>query len=34
MNHTVEVYLCGTRIGIIHQDNGKAYASFEYDFYY
>ncbi len=31
MNDTAEVYLWGTRIGIIHQDFGKAYASFEYD---
>ncbi len=31
MNDTAEVYLWGTRIGIIHQDSGKAYASFEYD---
>ncbi|MBR3105065.1 MAG: HipA N-terminal domain-containing protein [Lachnospiraceae bacterium] len=26
-----EVYLWGTRIGIIYQDITKAYASFEYD---
>lgn len=31
MNNTAEVYLWGTRIGIIHQDNSKPYASFEYD---
>ena len=31
MNDTAEVYLWGTRIGIIHQDIAKAYASFEYD---
>ncbi len=31
MNDTAEVYLWGTRIGIIHQDLSKAYASFEYD---
>ncbi len=31
MNDTAEVYLWGTRIGIIHQDLEKAYASFEYD---
>lgn len=31
MNNTAEVYLWGTRIGIIHQDPGKAYAAFEYD---
>lgn len=31
MNTTAEVYLWGTRIGIIHQDLGKPYASFEYD---
>lgn len=31
MNNTAEVYLWGTRIGIIHQDVTKAYASFEYD---
>ena len=31
MNNTAEVYLWGTRIGIIHQDAAKAYASFEYD---
>lgn len=31
MNNTAEVYLWGTRIGIIHQDVSKAYASFEYD---
>lgn len=31
MNDTAEVYLWGTRIGIIHQDVTKLYASFEYD---
>lgn len=31
MNDTAEVYLWGTRIGIIHQDTTKTYASFEYD---
>ncbi len=31
MNDTAEVYLWGTRIGIIHQDMTKAYAAFEYD---
>ncbi|MCR5391298.1 MAG: type II toxin-antitoxin system HipA family toxin [Lachnospiraceae bacterium] len=31
MNDTAEVYLWGTRIGIIHQDITKSYASFEYD---
>lgn len=31
MNDTAEVYLWGTRIGIIHQDVTKPYASFEYD---
>ncbi len=31
MNTTAEVYLWGTRIGIIHQDLEKTYASFEYD---
>lgn len=31
MNDTAEVYLWGTRIGIIHQDVLKAYAAFEYD---
>ena len=31
MNDTAEVYLWGTRVGIIHQDISKAYASFEYD---
>ncbi len=31
MNDTAEVYLWGTRIGIIHQDLSKAYSSFEYD---
>lgn len=31
MNDTAEVYLWRTRIGIIHQDVTKPYASFEYD---
>ena len=31
MNDTAEVYLWGTRIGIIHQDSSRPYASFEYD---
>ena len=31
MNETAEVYLWGTRIGIIHQPRGRKYASFEYD---
>ncbi|MCR5597053.1 MAG: type II toxin-antitoxin system HipA family toxin [Lachnospiraceae bacterium] len=31
MNDTAEVYLWGTRIGVIHQDITKTYASFEYD---
>jgi len=31
MNDTAEVYLWGTRIGIIHQDISKAYASFVYE---
>lgn len=31
MNTTAEIYLWGTRVGIIHQDLGKPYASFEYD---
>lgn len=31
MNDTAEVYLWGTRIGIIHQNAAKAYSSFEYD---
>ena len=31
MNITAEVYLWGTRVGIIHQDLDKPYASFEYD---
>ena len=31
MNHTAEVFLWGTRIGIIHQDPGIPYATFEYD---
>lgn len=31
MNDTAEVYLWGTRIGIIHQDIYKPYSSFEYD---
>ena len=31
MNTTAEIYLWGTRIGIIHQDLDRPYASFEYD---
>lgn len=31
MNDTAEVILWGTRIGIIHQDIAKPYATFEYD---
>lgn len=31
MINTAEVYLWGTRIGIIHQDDDKSYISFEYD---
>lgn len=31
MNDIAEVFLWGTRIGIIHQDITKAYATFEYD---
>ena len=31
MNHTAEVFLWGTRIGIVHQGFGIPYASFEYD---
>ena len=31
MNTTAEVYLWGTRVGIIHQDLDKPYASFEYN---
>ena len=31
MNTTAEVYLWGTRVGIIHQELNKLYASFEYD---
>ena len=31
MNHTAEVYLWGTRIGIIYGEPGKTYTSFEYD---
>lgn len=31
MNHTAEVYLWGTRIGIIHGEPEKTYSSFEYD---
>lgn len=31
MNTTAEIYLWGTRVGIIHQEIGKPYASFEYD---
>lgn len=31
MNTTAEIYLWGTRVGIIHQDLEKPYASYEYD---
>ncbi|MBQ0089209.1 MAG: type II toxin-antitoxin system HipA family toxin [Prevotellaceae bacterium] len=31
MNTTAEIFLWGTRVGIIHQDLDKPYASFEYD---
>ena len=31
MNTTAEVYLWGTRVGVIHQDTQKTYASYEYD---
>ena len=31
MNTTAEIFLWGTRVGIIHQDINKPYASFEYD---
>ena len=31
MNNTAEIILWGTRIGIIHQDALKPYATFEYD---
>lgn len=31
MNETAEVYLWGTRIGVIHQPSNRNYASFEYD---
>lgn len=31
MNSTAEVFLWGTRIGIIHQNPGIPYATFEYD---
>ena len=31
MNHTAEVFLWGTRIGIVHQGLGIPHASFEYD---
>ncbi len=31
MNNTAEVYMWGTRIGIIHLEDGEDYASFEYD---
>jgi len=31
MNDTAEVFLWGTRVGIIHQDPDKSYATFEYD---
>lgn len=31
MNHTAEVYLWGTRIGIIHKEPEKNHTSFEFD---
>ena len=31
MNTTAEIYLWGTRVGIIHQDLDKPYASFKHD---
>ena len=31
MTHTAEVYLWGTRVGILHLEPEKPYASFEYD---
>ena len=31
MINTAEVILWGTRIGVVHQDDGKPYVSFEYD---
>lgn len=31
MNTTAEIFLWGTRVGIIHQDLDKPYAAFEYD---
>lgn len=31
MNSTAEVFMWGTRIGIIHQNPGMPYATFEYD---
>ncbi len=31
MNTTAEVYLWGTRVGIMHQEVGESFASFEYD---
>jgi len=31
MNTTAEIYLWGTRVGIIHQELDKSYAAFEYD---
>ena len=31
MNTTAEIYLWGTRVGIIHQDLDKTYASIEYN---
>lgn len=31
MNTTAEIFLWGTRIGIIHQELDRPYASFEYD---
>ena len=31
MISTAEIYMWGTRIGVLHKDEGKPYASFEYD---
>ena len=31
MNTTAEIYLWGTRVGIIHQELDKSCAAFEYD---
>ncbi len=31
MLNTAEIYLWGTRIGIVHLEEGRAFASFEYD---